>query len=118
MAHYKDVAVRKTSINLVTGFFQYLRGKWDSLTNAGALQLSPPALTTHHSVHLKLYIRCIPVCVCVSVLSALVHASAGIPFNLRDGGSACGLLMPLLAVWCLHCPLDHVTAAHVSEGDT
>lgn len=27
MAHYKDVSVRKTSINLVTGFFQYLRGK-------------------------------------------------------------------------------------------
>lgn len=27
MAHYKDVSVRKTSLNLVTGFFQYLRGK-------------------------------------------------------------------------------------------
>lgn len=30
MAHFKDVAVKKTtSLNLVTGFFQYLRGKWD-----------------------------------------------------------------------------------------
>lgn len=31
MALYKDVSVRKTSLNLVTGFFQYLRGKWDSM---------------------------------------------------------------------------------------
>lgn len=30
MAHFKDVAMKKTtSLNLVTGFFQYLRGKWD-----------------------------------------------------------------------------------------
>lgn len=30
MAHFKDIAVKKTtSLNLVTGFFQYLRGKWD-----------------------------------------------------------------------------------------
>lgn len=31
MAQFKDVAVKKTtSLNLVTGFFQYLRGKWSS----------------------------------------------------------------------------------------
>lgn len=33
MAQFKDVAVKKTtSLNLVTGFFQYLRGKWTSQT--------------------------------------------------------------------------------------
>lgn len=31
MAHYKDVSVRKTSLNLVTGFFQYLRDEQEAV---------------------------------------------------------------------------------------